>query len=82
LGKWIPSPLSYNLPGRAATPLGKFLCTQWLFSINSHAWSKRKKVQEPKNQRANTEEEGRRGKVEPRRWRVVVVNHFFRRFSC
>jgi len=37
--------------------LGKFPCTQWLFSISSHAWLKRKKVHEPKNQRANTKEE-------------------------
>jgi len=42
--------------------LGEFPCTQWLFSINSHAWLKRKKVQQPKNQIASVEEEGEKEK--------------------
>jgi len=29
-----------------------------LFSINNHAWLKRRGVQQPKNQRENAEEEG------------------------
>jgi len=48
LGKSMPSPLSHNSLGRATACLGEFPCTPWLFSINSHAWLKRKIVQQSK----------------------------------
>jgi len=52
----MPSPLSYNSPGRAAARRGEFPCTPWLFSINIHALLKEKRIELKKIPEKNAKE--------------------------
>jgi len=68
------------LPRRADTfsPKQEAHLGEMAFSINSHAGEEKKYTKNLKLEK-NIEEEG---KVEPRRCRVVIVDHFLRHFSC
>jgi len=46
------------MSGRAPAHLGEFPCTPWLFSINSHAWLKRRKNPTTYKPERNAEEVG------------------------